>query len=75
MKKPEPKTTNARRGAGAAGRKGADNEETLLAKIKDLEDQLQLRDEEYSQQRNELDKIKDQNDFLKKEYMNMRLAK
>ena len=46
QKSDKPRTAGGKRGAGAAGRK-TDNEEVLLAKIRDLEDELKFRDQEY----------------------------
>ena len=57
---------NKRKGAARGGPK-TENEEQLLNVIDDLRNDLQLRDEEFSDQRAYLDKIKIQNEYLKAE--------
>ena len=68
---PAPKETNAK-----GGKKGAapptENEEGLLQIIEDLRNDLQIRDQEYSEQRVYLQKIEAQNEILKKQLLTER---
>lgn len=59
----------------AVARPKTENEEQLLNVIDDLRNDLQLRDEEFQDQRAYLDKIVIQNDYLKAELRKIQLEK
>jgi len=58
-------------GKGKAGvmRKAGESEEGLLALIEELQNDLRIRDEEFEQTRSTLDKLTEQNSFLKQELL------
>ena len=66
------KTPAAKSGAT---RKVGEGEETLLAMIQDLQNDLKIRDEEFEQTRAHLDKLTEQNNFLKTELLQEKRSK
>ena len=50
-------------------RKAGESEEGLLALIEELQNDLRIRDEEFEQTRSTLDKLTEQNSFLKQELL------